>query len=118
VPIQTLSDDRYALRGVFYQRDLAALGSNQARGCNSKALIGIQPAIVMERPEMEGIVSQFLHGRGRPAGQGRDGGMVQVDQVSSDRELIPVLPPKWFRGCRYGTYLLVETHNHHYTYKA
>ena len=67
-PIQTLGNSGYALGGILDQRDLAAIGANQTCGRNSKALIGIQPPIVVERPELESILGQFLHRRGRPPG--------------------------------------------------
>ena len=94
---------RYALGGILHQRDLAAIGADQTGGCNSKPLIGIQPLVVVERPELERVLGQALHGRGRRAGQRRHSGVVQVNQVFGDRKLVPVLPPEWLRRNRHGT---------------
>ena len=65
-PVETHGDGGYALGRILDQRNLAALGSDQACGCNSKPLIGIQPPIIVERPELESVLGQFLHSPRRP----------------------------------------------------
>ena len=93
-PIQTHCDSCYTLRGVLDHGDLAAVGADQPRGCNSKPLIGIQPLVIVQRPVFHGVFRQALHGFGARFGKGCNGRVVQVDQVVGDREPVPELPPE------------------------
>ena len=110
MPVEAHGNGRDSLRRILYNGDLAAIGADQAGGSNPKLLIGIQPLVIVEGAEIQGILGQGLHGfRGWPWERG-DCGMIQVDQPFGDGELVPVEPPERLCGDCLRRIFLFETH--------
>ena len=93
----------------FGQMPVFPAVADTARGCS----IGQQQRTVPVQADLfETLCPTLKHAKWR------HGGMVQVHQILGDRELVPIVFPEWFGCGRHSAGLLIETHNHHYTYKG
>jgi hypothetical protein len=58
---------------------------------NPQSFISIQPLVIVKGSELAGIVGERLHCTGCTLRKRRNGGVIEVGQVTCNRELLPAL---------------------------
>lgn len=95
VPVETEGDGGDAFGGVFDDGDFAGGGVDHLGGGGAEAVIAGHPLAVVVGAPLFGVVGEPAHGVGRAAAERADGGVIEVDQLLSDREFVAVLLPNF-----------------------
>lgn len=88
LPGEAEGDGGDAFAGIFDEGDFGGVGVGEAGGGGADAVAGGHPIGVVEGAVEAGVVGHEFHGIGCAAGEGGDGGVVEIDEIFGDGEFM------------------------------